>query len=488
MKENGDFYGGRMNFGKMYTSACMVLISIIIVNSFVLSRAIAEENLIESVIIAKNRLDVRINPTLKKRFLRNDFFVEYDSDIDLSLLDYSIVIMPFIMNVMTIIWISGDTYFIESMDENLFHSLKKVKEVFKRMYPMTQWNGDLIARRLVKNTILKDQGIEDQGRVALLFSGGLDSTSSFFSYLDRKKLLIMAWGQYDTPLKDEELWEKRKKAVVEFASCYDSSCSFFRSNYHDFLNWNVLNRASPEIKNWRIGAVEGMGWAGLVAPILFTKKYTELVLSSSYTWDFPFPLGTNPFVDNNIVFGNVHCKHDQFEYARIDKACNIVEQCKKNNLERPFLKVCQRNASDDNNCCKCRKCYLTMLPLMIYGENPKDYGFNIEKKEVVDSAIQFISRSNLNNFTHYNFKKIREKLEEKMKKGDLIDYDLAQFLEVDFNEFTASDSEGRIAIDWRKLKDLAPEGVCLPKNLCTPENKPEWLIHSENSDIENIEL
>ena len=51
------------------------------------------------------------------------------------------------MNVIAIVWISGNTYYVDEMDTEFYHSLIRIKKVFKTMYPKTAWNGELRARK-----------------------------------------------------------------------------------------------------------------------------------------------------------------------------------------------------------------------------------------------------------------------------------------------------------------------------------------------------
>ena len=131
-------------------------------------------DLIEQITVKKNRLDVVVNKEFKEAYLHENFFVEYDEDIDLEKLDYSLVTMPFIMNVISLVWVSGKEYYVDSMDQDVYDSLQRIKEVFKVFYPKTPWDGQLIPRKIVKNEPLR---VNTSERIALLFSGGVDCTS-----------------------------------------------------------------------------------------------------------------------------------------------------------------------------------------------------------------------------------------------------------------------------------------------------------------------
>ena len=231
----------------------MKLFVYIILSTFSL---VAQEPLIESVTVNKNHITIEVNKKFKEKYLTGNFFAEYDKDIDLSKLDYSIQIMPFIMNVVSIVWISGQDWYVDSMDEDLHASLDTVKEVFRRMYPCTKWEGRLIPHRLVKNV---PPFKPDNNRIALLFSGGLDSTTSSLYHREKKQLLITAWGHWDLPLGNTKLWQTRKAQLQAFGERYGHETTFVKSNYYSMLNRKVLDRLSKEITSWRIFAVEGIG-------------------------------------------------------------------------------------------------------------------------------------------------------------------------------------------------------------------------------------
>ncbi len=154
----------------------------------------AHPSLIESYkIINKNKIVVKANEQFSKQFIKEDFFAEYDESVDLSRLDESIVTIPFILNIIPVVWFSNETYSIDVMDKDLYYSLQKIKEVFQMFYPHHSWSGELIPKKLVTNTI-GSSNESDQPALALLFSGGLDSTNTSISHVDTKQLLITVWG------------------------------------------------------------------------------------------------------------------------------------------------------------------------------------------------------------------------------------------------------------------------------------------------------
>lgn len=412
-----------------------------------------EVDLIDNVTVDKNEISIAINKEFRKKYLLADFFAKYDADIDLTSLDYSIQIMPFIMNVVSIVWISGHTYYIDSMDAELYASLEKIKEVFKRMYKKTRWTGKLIPRKLVKNSYKypKNEGT----RIALLFSGGLDSTTSSFYHKDKKQLLVTVWGHWDLPLHDKKLWDIRKEQLCEFGALYGHENTFIKSNYYSFLNRPVLDHISDEISSWRIFTVEGIGWAGLVAPLMLLKGYPILYHASTVTWDFNYPAAANPFIDDNIKFSGVRLHHDLFDMNRIEKCEFIAHICKKEHLQKPFIRVCEEKIV--GNCCKCQKCVRTILEFAVIGENPRDYGFDGEVEKVLKKSKSFMAQHTNGATTVWHFKHIQEKLIELKNQGRPVPEDIAWILNFDVNKKITSDIKNQRKIDWLDYVDLLPE-------------------------------
>ena len=120
------------------------------------------------------------------------------------------------------------------------------------------------------------------------------------------------------------------------------------------LNYQYLSQLSKEIPKWRLGAVEGLGWAGLTAPILLSKGISTLHIASSHTWHYPYPSAASPFIDNNLRFCGLRVLHDQFTLTRLQKVAYIDAVYNELGLEKPFLKICSYEKSQDSNCQECR--------------------------------------------------------------------------------------------------------------------------------------
>jgi len=419
---------------------------------------------IEDFKVTKNRVEIKVNKDFAKKFLKCDtFFAEYAEDIDLTQLDRTVVELGLLGNCIGIIWAWGKELTIEAMDEDFYHSLPIIKEVFRRMYPKKSWDGELIPRRLVKNTFTTPaRAPGEKERTALLFSGGLDSITSSLMHRDKKQLLITVNGHWDLPLYDKKLLERRRIDLEAWGAQYGHQNTFINSNYYSFLNRDVLDKYVKEISSWRIFAVEGIGWAGLAAPVMALKGYQQLLHGSTITWEYNFPACANPFIDDNLFFAGMRIKHDLFDMHRLAKCDYIARVCKEEGIEKPFIRVCEEKKV--HNCCKCQKCIRTIIELFVAGENPREYGFNCNVEKVLEKSRKFMSDHGTGSTTVWHFKHLQKRLREKARNGEQIPESLEWLLTYDLSKKITSEIKCQKRLDWRNFCDLLPE-ICVPEDI-----------------------
>ncbi len=467
---------------------------------------VSHPNLIEKISVKGNKLTITPHSRFKKQYLKDTFFAEYETDINLEQFEYSVLSLPFIMNVISIVWISGDTYVVDEMDGELYESLKRIKRVFQTMYPRTSWDGELIPLTLVDSTTqshatpltpsvvegviatsdenkthclptplaptcpvhsLSEGGYREatdtREKTALLFSGGLDSTSTALAHLDKKQLLITAWGHWDLPLNEPALWQVRKKKITQFAEQFGNEVSSIKSNYQSFLNWEYLSNLTPEIKKWRLGAVEGLGWAGLCAPILLSKGYPTLRIASSHTWLYPYPSAASPFIDNNIHLHGLQVIHDQFNKTRLQKIAFVCDGYKHHAVEKPFLKICSVEKKFDSNCCNCRKCISTAIGFYALNKIPKTYGLPLSLEQAVKKTLELLAPQKLNYYTILYFREVQEALKQRIAKGEKLPQELTSLLTIDLDTKIPYDTDDQHKLDWEDMRALLPEHCPQPE-------------------------
>lgn len=309
-----------------------------------------------------------------KKYIRQPLLLSYPEEIDLKNLPSSIVEIPLITNVIPVIWLSGNEYTIEEMDEDLYHSLIKIKIFFKRFFYNTLWEGELKPKRLVKNIPPKTNF-----RPATLFTGGLDSTTTLFRHFDENPILI----SFNDP----------HKTAIDFSEEHHFDLYKIYMNYNDFLKLTLLDKISCDISKWFWDTSMGLSWVGAAAPFLYAMGIQLLYIPSGFTWrSFIFPDGqtlrqpASPIIDENLSPAGLQVIHDPFTMTRTDKMKYISMFCSERSIAKPKLVVCNhhgRSAVGYSHCNQCMKCRATMLDILAIGETLQEYGFTLTEQEFI---------------------------------------------------------------------------------------------------------
>ncbi len=348
-------------------------------------------NIVRSLSVTKNEIHVTINKRYIAPYLRNShFFVHYDDKNDIRGLDKSILLIPFITFIIPLIWVSDKQYSIDVMDYDLYHSLIKIKNIFKKFYPSLSWSGELIPKKLKKNRINRSKKEER----ALLFSGGLDSAFSSLMHNDRKQLLITLHG-VDIPLSNPLLWKGVQSSCLAFGRYYGHENVTISTNMRLAINNQILSQITPEIPSWWAYTLGSLSHTGVTAPLLFIKGHTSLLIGSTRTVDSPYPFGTHPLIDNNVAFAGIRVHHDGSRYDRVEKLQNIRRRVQNNpSLRYPSLRACGLTTYVNKNCESCEKCLRTMNEIWVSGETPNKFGFKTNFADLVKKTKHYFSLRN----------------------------------------------------------------------------------------------
>ena len=343
--------------------------------------ACAAEPFIRKREVDSNSAIFYLSPEFSSKYCRKYFQISYPEDLDLKSLPSSIVDIPVITNTIAVIWLSGNEYSIEEMDEDLYASLIKIKSFFKRFFYNTSWEGELKPKRLVKNVLTKKSS-----QAAALFTGGLDSTTTALRHLEEELILL----SFNDP----------HKTAVEFSKIHHLDLYTIHANYSDFLKYAELDRVSCDISKWFWDTTMGLSWVGMAAPFLYAKGISVLYIPSGFTWrSFIFPDGqtleqpASPLIDENLSPCELRVWHDVFTMTRVDKTKFISTFCSERNLPKPHLVVCNHHRRGDqsySHCNGCMKCLLTMLGILAVGEDLQEYGFTLSDPEFMARFTSFL--------------------------------------------------------------------------------------------------
>jgi len=312
--------------------------------------------------------DYSFSAGTQKYFTKNNpYYCVYDSDV--SQVPKSISVIPFLSNTITIAWFAGFDIEVDEVDEDYFNALLALKEVFQKWYPNVALKGGLKAKKQVKNSI-------EGTKKAMLFSGGVDAFATYLRNYEAKPDLITIHGP-DIEINDLEQWNDLKNYIQEEPLLADNSKNFITSNVRDFYSYRVL--LLTDNMGWWGEIQHGISLLGVTAPIAYKNKYSEISIASSYTKDIDIKWGSTPETDEKITWAGLSIKHDGYELQRQDKV-DLIANFVANTQKTLRLRVCYSELRDQFNCSNCEKCFRTILGLVLAGQNPNNFGFNVDQK------------------------------------------------------------------------------------------------------------
>ncbi len=347
--------------------------------------------LIKRIAVEKGR-NLRVTPgkSFKRKFLRNEFFVEYHAPLRLDEAPWTLQAAPYLLNIAPLVWYSGQAWSVEEMDADLYQSLEKARVGLRQLYPEFAWDGKFEPQTLVKTKLEPPGQLSGKARRFILYSGGLDSTYTVFSLCDEPITLAFICGG-DIPLNNEAKCAQIREGAKTFSGRYRHDFVWMRSNLFDF---ETIKSVLPTIKWWPADIQFGIGYIGLMMPLLVLGgQDSELVIAASQTAGSKGRYGSHPNYDGVLEFAGRKVKHHGFDANRTDKALSLETICRTENLPRPQLRVCLKPYADDANCGHCEKCLRTASEIVISGGVPSDYGFDMDMKALAERLSDLLTRT-----------------------------------------------------------------------------------------------
>lgn len=310
--------------------------------------------------------DYETDAAVSKYFKKKEpYFAAYDRDV--SGVPESIAVIPFLANVMPIAWFVGFDVYVNEADATFFESLQNLKNEFAKHFPDIKTEGKLHVNNLINNRFSGNHS-------ALLFSGGLDSFESLTRNLQANPFLVSVLGA-DIEIADTKRWGDFRRFNTEEKIVNDDKLCYVTSNLRTFYTYEVDLLVNV---GWWGKIQHGMALIGLIAPLSYLNGITTILIASSNTGEVSFGWGSTSETDEMVKWANTKVIHDGFEFRRTEKIENVVDFAKRTG-HHVKLRVCYSELREGYNCSVCTKCQRTMLGIILCGENPNDYGFNVPK-------------------------------------------------------------------------------------------------------------
>lgn len=293
------------------------------------------------------------------------YFIEYNEDI--SSVPESVLVVPLLANILPIVWICDAEILLNECDKDFFYSIPEFKEGYKHMYPMINFQGNIICKKIVAN--------ENRGNGAgMFFSGGVDAFNTLVCHHNEKPVLLTVWGA-DILHSDISGWMNVLSHVKKTAADFNLEYVTIKTSFRMVLNEKRLSKLVKKSGDgWWHGFQHGIGLIGHAAPVAYIKHIPTIYIASSFTKDdVGVTCASDPSIDNYVKYCGTKTIHDGYEFNRQQKIENIVSFVQKNGIKIQ-LRVCWIS-SGGKNCCSCEKCFRTMMGLAAENENPAEYGF-----------------------------------------------------------------------------------------------------------------
>lgn len=316
-----------------------------------------------------------VSDDLKKYFiLDNPIFVKYDEGI--GDVPDSLLAVPFVVNVLPIAWLTDSTIIVNEIDSVFYSSIDKIKSGYANMHPGFRFNGKVEANSIVEKSIPGENSA-----TGVMFSGGLDAFSTLIAHYEENPHLITIGGA-DVALNDTKGWNLIKQQTLDATKEFGLPKPFFiESNFRYFLNERELDLLVVDSKDgWWHGFQHGIGLLGLTAPIAHLYNINLIYIASSFWQGVRMTCASDPTIDNNLAFGSTSISHDQYDCSR-QKKIKLLSEFWQNNKKEMFLRVCWKS-HEGNNCCRCEKCYRTIVGLLAEGLDPEQFGFKGYKEHI----------------------------------------------------------------------------------------------------------
>ncbi|MFZ3172010.1 MAG: hypothetical protein WA118_08530 [Carboxydocellales bacterium] len=378
---------------------------------------------LEKIIVKNNRVDYFffVKGKLEKYFTaRKHLFFEYNFDV--SEIPQSIMAIPFLANIIPLIWITNSTVSIDELDKSFYESLNEIRNSYQTMFPNVRFKGRIFVKKIIDNAYVPET------EAASLFSGGLDALTTFIRIKHKKPVLITEYGWHENTVQASEVWEADKKNAIAFAQSYGLKNILIQSNYGTFIIAQNIDYDFNKLlgDSWWHGLHHGLAIISAAIPIAYKLKIKCIYIASSNSPIHKVACASDPTVDNKIKYASGKVFHDAYELTRQDKVKLVVDYYSAD--KKPVqLRVCFRN---QENCCVCEKCLRTIMAIVAEGKDPRAFGFNLTNdfsqhiRNALNKEVKFFTDT----FITIYWQLIQDRMKENSEKilfKDLLNWFLA---------------------------------------------------------------
>ena len=142
---------------------------------------------------------------------------------------------------------------------------------------------------------------------------------------------------------------------------------------------------------WWASIAHILSMTSVLAPYAYLKRMSVIYIGSS--WDGTTTDSNNEEFVNSIKYGNSRFEIVDEYVDRIEKVKRIISFRNRYSTSLE-LKVCWKRIAG-KNCCRCEKCYRTIMEIICNHEDPNYFGFRVDEETI--KCIQYYLKNNVVN-------------------------------------------------------------------------------------------
>lgn len=312
-----------------------------------------------------------------EKFLNSDTLT-FTYDVPIADVDRSILQVPAVAQMVALGWTLGVDVYVDQLDERFFGGLDVIRATMRRAYPKICFDSQLHVGDIVHNEF-------HNSAHGLLFTGGVDSTTSYVRNKDKTPNLILVRG-LQPELSREGVWGQYQRRMQDFADEQGVQINFIHTNLRDFVDEVALNERYHRymLHSWWTFRHSIVTLAAC-APVTAVKDIKTLIFASTFTEAFPYSWGSHPSIDEHVVWADVGVVHDGFEIGRQDKISKVVagfvNQYLAEHDRYPYLQICNLVDFDSGYtaCGACDMCFQAIAGLLLGGIDPATCGWPMDE-------------------------------------------------------------------------------------------------------------
>lgn len=324
-----------------------------------------------------------------------------ESPIDLSSVPEGILAVPLLANVCPIAWAADATVHVDVVDREFRDSMRAVRRSLAAMYPKlfdveaTATDAGIRAEEVIDHRTggrhgdaAHRDGRRSDVRAGLLFSGGVDSLTSYLEHREHHPILIAVHGA-DIYTYEDEAWARTRRGIANFAREHREDVRFLRANMREFIDTAMLLAHYRRYlhDNWFCCVQHGVALLGQCAPLAYAEGIDPLYVAATHSEEFDQPWGSHPAIDDAVRWSGTTARHDGYDLTRQEKLHRIAEYVDETG-DRVRIRSCYESAVG-GNCDQCEKCARTQVGLVFAGLDPNEHGYDVRGRTFVRIRQRF---------------------------------------------------------------------------------------------------